>query len=254
MRPVSLKGRFCAFGKLPARPDFVASGISPAARRGWDAWIQAGLAACQQVHGPGWREVFADAPTWNFVLPLQIFGPATLIGVMLPSRDTVGRAYPLFLGAEIPFPADTMALMAGLNRWFAAVEALALDALDPGFDPGELQRRALPRLDPPPLPRRGRGPLPVAPGEGLALELPMASAAAAQAQETCGDAAPRRVLCWTGGGRAMPPMLAVSAQLVSPRGFVALIDGGWRQHGWQLAPLAAGRGGAPGLRPWDRDG
>lgn len=244
-------GSLYAFGKIPARADFVAIGISPATRRAWDSWLQDGLATCQQRVRRPLNEVVSRAPTWHFVLPFQVFGAATMIGVMLPSKDAVGRAYPLVLGVELPFPIDLLPLMAGSNRWFAALDALAFDALDPAFDPEEISRRVLPRW---PVDRgtAAAGEPALIDQAGLAVELPMVSVAAQLARSLCGTDAMKRGVWWTAGNDMMGPMLAISPSLPSPEAFVALLAGGWASHGWQVRPLAHEAGGIAGLSRWDR--
>lgn len=238
------EGRLCVFGKIPGRGDFIHRGLSPALRRAWDAWVEDGLAAVRRIYGADWRDRLS-VPIWRICLPAELApGAPGLIGVMLCGTDAVGRPYPLLLGVELSQPLDPVPLMAGSARWFAAVEALGLDALDPAFDPQELDRRVLPRWHAADLP----APAADAGGAaGLAVPLPMASAAAATAQRLCGDQAVRLCLFWTAGSGRTPPCLAVMPALLPERLFPALMDGQWRSHGWPTGTEPAPAAG------WDRD-
>jgi type VI secretion system protein ImpM len=237
--------RPCGFyGKLPARADFVGAGLRPETVGRWDAWLQQSLAAGEAAIGADWAGLFFVAPLWRFILPAGACGRFTLIGVLMPSVDAVGRCFPLMLGQEIERPVDPVGLMAGSGPWFAAAEALALDALDDGFDLAEFGRdlpswSVVHSAAVPPSPTRQDG-------AGTWVELPIASAAPAAVAALAG----RGALWWTTGARHVPPGVAVSAGLVAPEGFAALIDGRWTRHGWSVRQPA---GGGAGAAEWDRD-
>ena len=160
------------------------------------------LAAGEAAIGADWAELFFVAPLWRFILPAGACGRFTLIGVLMPSVDAVGRCFPLMLGQEIERPVDPIGLMAGSGPWFAAAEALALDALGEGFDLAELGRD---------LPSwsvvRGAA-VPQSPirqnGVGTWVELPIASAAPAAVAALAGRRGPvvdhRRPACAAGRG------------------------------------------------------
>jgi type VI secretion system protein ImpM len=132
------RSRVGFFGKLPSRGDFVQAGLSRPVVEAWDGWVQANLpaalAALDDQGGDGW-----DAPPpWRFVLPDGLCGPRTLCGVWMPSRDAVGRPFPLLAAAEAAEPDD--ALLDGIEfccgRALAEAQepgrlAAALDALEP---------------------------------------------------------------------------------------------------------------------------
>ncbi|MGO4124317.1 type VI secretion system-associated protein TagF [Inquilinus sp. YAF38] len=237
--------RPCGFyGKLPARADFIGAGLRPETVGRWDAWLQQSLAAGEAAIGADWAELFFVAPLWRFILPAGACGRFTLIGVLMPSVDAVGRCFPLMLGQEIERPVDPIGLMAGSGPWFAAAEALALDALGEGFDLAELGR------DLPPWSVVHSAAVPQSPprenGSGTWVELPIASAAPAAVAALAG----RGAMWWTTGARHVPPGVAVSAGLVAPDGFAALVDGRWARHGWSVRPPA---GGEAKSAEWDRD-
>ena len=86
------------FGKLPCRGDFVRVGLSRPVAAAWDRWISASL--------PN----LADAsrmPHWRFALGPEVCGPVAVTGVLLPSRDRVGRSFPLLIAAEAAQPSES---------------------------------------------------------------------------------------------------------------------------------------------------
>jgi len=88
--PAASPGAF-VFGKLPAHGDFVARGLTPDARDGWDAFLSASLADARQTLGERFEAQYDAAPAWRFSL-------ADTSGAIAPSVDRAGRRFPLLLG------------------------------------------------------------------------------------------------------------------------------------------------------------
>lgn len=121
-RPFARQG---FFGKLPGHGDFVRAGLPEAIVAGWDAWVRAGLAESRATLGAAWRDAFLEAPVWRFRFGPGLLGAAGLAGVMAPSVDSVGRYFPLMLGAAMaapPAPAEA-------PPWFDALAAVVTDAV-----------------------------------------------------------------------------------------------------------------------------
>lgn len=123
--------RMGLLGKLPAHGDFVRRGdLPPAFCAAWDAWLQAGIAAARAAIGEDrWAAVWDAAPAWRFALPAGACGPDAAAGVLVPSRDTVGRRWPLTLAAVPPEPG-----FAWPAAWFATLEGVAFGILAGGGD------------------------------------------------------------------------------------------------------------------------
>ncbi len=118
--------RLGLLGKLPAHGDFVRRGSLPASFcTPWDAWLQEGIAAARARIGEArWESVWDAAPAWRFALPAGACGPDAAAGVLLPSRDSVGRRFPLTIAAVREGDgADWPA------AWFATVEGIGRAAL-----------------------------------------------------------------------------------------------------------------------------
>ena len=93
-RPVSW------WGKLPTRGDFVGRGLPQRWRSDWDGWLQRGLAlAATMLDGVALRERLRDFPPWRYVaLPAP---GEWWCGILVPSQDRVGRAFPLTLAERL---------------------------------------------------------------------------------------------------------------------------------------------------------
>ena len=124
------------YGKLPARGDFVGRGLPPRWRAEWDEWLQQGLAlAATTLEGGELRERLGSFTPWRYVA--QAGSGETWCGIMVPSRDRVGRAFPLTLverSSPATPPDESAARLAGLLPAAAegpdALEA-AIAALSP---------------------------------------------------------------------------------------------------------------------------
>lgn len=87
------------FGKLPAVGDFVSRGLSPALCEGLDQLLQAALVAATS-EGADARQVMEQAaPLMVSIRPGALCGTG-FTGVWIPSRDRVGRVFPLCVGRE----------------------------------------------------------------------------------------------------------------------------------------------------------
>lgn len=146
------------FGKLPARGDFVAQGLPPFFTEAWHGWLVRGLAGARLVLGARLFEVWRVAPAWRFLLSPGLAGPAAAAGILVPSVDAVGRAFPLTLVRLAAEAFEPLALVPG-PPWLDRPEATARAALVPDLDLevwlAELQAMAPGPLHvaaPPPLP------------------------------------------------------------------------------------------------------
>jgi len=145
VRPAAALGPWGWYGKAPGRGDFFRRGLSPAFVAAWDAWMQALLRTGRDALGEGWRDAYFSAPIRRFALSPGLCGPRGAAGVMMPSVDRVGRAFPLVLAAETEAPAP--------RAWEAAaplfddLETAALAMLSHEATP-DLLAEALPRLAP----------------------------------------------------------------------------------------------------------
>ncbi|WP_421046521.1 type VI secretion system-associated protein TagF [Paraburkholderia sp. A1RI-2L] len=76
------------YGKLPGAGDFVGRRMQGALARTWEQWLSQGMAA-------GGATLDAHAPLWSFAIPAGSGEGWVQLGCVAPSRDRVGRRYPL---------------------------------------------------------------------------------------------------------------------------------------------------------------
>ena len=89
------------YGKHPAFGDFLSYGSSGGLVSGLDHWLETVLTELRDGLGAGWESSWQSAPVLRFWIGPDVLGvPA--YGVFLPSRDRVGRKYPLLVGVSDP--------------------------------------------------------------------------------------------------------------------------------------------------------
>ena len=87
------------FGKLPSRGDFVRAGLPSGFVTAWDAWLEAVLPMSRATLGADWDAAWLEAPVWRFRLDPGMCGPGGVLGLWMPSVDSVARGFPLTIAA-----------------------------------------------------------------------------------------------------------------------------------------------------------
>ena len=123
--------RIGLFGKLPAHGDFVTRG-DPALVAPFEEWLVRELGRMAAARD-SLDAVLAHAPVWRFAVRRE--GTA-VAGALMPSRDGVGRLFPLLLLAEC----DAAEAMALADR----VSALPLDLTTTADEAGAMLAGVVP--------------------------------------------------------------------------------------------------------------
>src|SRR5438067_1124396 len=90
-----------AVGKYPGDPEYLrAEGGDLVARLG--DWIDAGMMSGYERYGRAWAARFAAGLSLGFLWHGDGSAGEFLCGVLAPSRDAVGRPYPLAIVARVP--------------------------------------------------------------------------------------------------------------------------------------------------------
>jgi type VI secretion system protein ImpM len=128
------------FGKIPARGDFVASGLGSPVIKTWDLVISAALAATRTILADRWSDIWLEAPVWRFALPETLCGPAPLLGLWMPSIDKAGRHFPLMIAAPCPGASPERMARHG-TAWLHAAEDAGRAAIADDLTPEQLKAR-----------------------------------------------------------------------------------------------------------------
>jgi type VI secretion system protein ImpM len=151
LRQVRDADRVGFFGKVPTHGDFVSADFDSDLRAALDRWLQAGLTACVQAHGEHWEHRFLQMSSWRFIIEAGLWGKSAIAGVLSPSRDRVGRSFPLVIAAQLHDFREHPRQLYGDATWFTAAEGLAESVGNLDFEIGRftgfLRRLRLPRPD-----------------------------------------------------------------------------------------------------------
>jgi type VI secretion system protein ImpM len=192
------------FGKLPSHGDFVGRRLPPEVKDCFDRWLQAGLVRSKEDLGDEWLPVWLSSPIWRFVVAAGVCGEQAWAGVMMPSHDRVGRCFPLLLMAGIDGTPSLRDCITVHDAWFERLEELALSTLEERFDL-------------------------------LAFEAALNGIAGLSNERAGSEFSEFRdgnSAWWSTGSPKIGPCLATHAGLPSGAAFTALLDGGWKERGW----------------------
>lgn len=122
------------FGKVPSHGDFISEGMDREFVTRLDEWLRAGMHACADHYGARWSSIFSSSQPIRFIVESGSWGDAAYAGVLMPSRDRVGRKYPLVVLAQLAmFRLHPRTLYLD-ETWFMAAEALAETSMNEDFD------------------------------------------------------------------------------------------------------------------------
>jgi type VI secretion system protein ImpM len=113
------------FGKIPRNGDFIRRQLPDTFVGPWDDWLRDSMATAHDEFGSEFAELFPLASTWFYRLPNGSCGPTASAGALLPSRDSVGRLFPLTIVKLLPngIPAPD-------RSWYLAIEDAGYSALE----------------------------------------------------------------------------------------------------------------------------
>jgi type VI secretion system protein ImpM len=132
------------YGKHPAFGDFIGAGLPLAVQDRLESWLNAMLADLRAGWAAAWEASFDAAPALFFWVGGRVTGDAAICGVMVPSRDKVGRRFPLLAGGvgnghlppvlhpAIYLPADMLAQLETLKPDVAQGAAGIMESLTIG--------------------------------------------------------------------------------------------------------------------------
>lgn len=118
------------YGKVPCKGDFISRNMNSSVEKSIHEWFQFGLSASQLSLKDNWLPLYSVAPIWHFYLSGGVLSEQSFIGVMIPSKDRVGRHFPLILLQELSEQLTSLKEFKQLGDWFISAEDVLLSALD----------------------------------------------------------------------------------------------------------------------------
>ena len=118
------------YGKLPSAGDFVSRRLPRKLLDVLDEWLRTGVIELRARMPDAWHETFSAAPAWNCAVPGCLTGGITFIGLIAPSRDRVGREYPICAGVALDDEIAIRDMIADAHGWLWSLGQRVLDARD----------------------------------------------------------------------------------------------------------------------------
>ena len=131
------------FGKMPQAADFVRRGVSTPAMRDFENWFHS---AYNELRGAGAPGLMHQC---HLILPIRNEANGVIVALAVPSRDRIGREFPVVVAAFVPreqLPRGSAPLVLAFKRFWDAARAL-VDSHQDG-DPEALWQ-AIQSLSPP---------------------------------------------------------------------------------------------------------
>lgn len=224
------------FGKVPQQSDFVTHHLSESFVEHWHHWLQSCLSISREQLNDNWMNRFIVSPIWHFALMPGIISDKSVVGVMIPSVDQVGRYFPSII-AHIGDHDIWSAYMKGSN-WYQSAEKIALLSLadETTYSQliGELESLPLPEFEG--LPKyTTQASMQVFKGNQIVkqnTELSNNELALSLLPKAIQHRYGIHSLWWTAGSEMVSPCLAISSNLPDPGQYAAMLDGDWQQWGW----------------------
>ncbi|AEP35880.1 type VI secretion system-associated protein TagF [Taylorella asinigenitalis] len=111
------------YGKMPASGDFLYRKLPTDIMDWWHKWLEQGLIYSKTRFGA--EESYFHAPIWNFAIPASNGSKYFQLGAIAPSRDRVGRIFPLLISLYLPADFYNAQLLDGASSFYCKIgEAL----------------------------------------------------------------------------------------------------------------------------------
>lgn len=230
------------FGKIPQQSDFVTHHLPESFIEHWHHWLQSCISISQEQLHDEWLEKYMVSPVWHFALMPNIAHEKSVVGIMIPSVDQVGRYFP----SIVAHTGDHDIWSAYLNggTWYQAAEKIALMSLadDATYSQliGELESLAPPEFEA--LPNYVTQASMNAFKSNQIVQQDAEQSPEALALSLIPKAIQHRYgkhsLWWTKGSERVDPCFAISTDLPDPGQYASMLDGDWQQWGWNEEIIA----------------
>lgn len=121
------------FGKLPCVGDFCSHNMSACLLSALDDWLSTAMQSGLDSHGSEWTRAYFETPMHGFLWgrnTLPSLGESLVVGVIMPSVDKAGRAFPFVLLEQLDSGVGDDFPCAALEHWFSHAHALCAEALN----------------------------------------------------------------------------------------------------------------------------
>ena len=230
------------YGKVSTQGDFVSRGLPASFIDPWDTWLQEAVVSSRQQLGESWLNCYLTGPIYRFALAPGICGENGWLGIVMPSVDSIGRYYPMTIATMNRQNINPFLAMQQEETWFSNIEALALSSLADGFSM-ELFNDGLNALKPNviffsddatrPVDRITKQTSHQAWQRTMGGNQKITEVLPFFLNDFLKDHYFTYSLWWTQGSELVSPSLLICEGLPPFDGVAAMLDGNWKQWGWE---------------------
>lgn len=236
------------YGKMPSVGDFVSRGFSPALCENLDRLLQAALLATGE-DGADARQVMERARPVMISIRPGALTTTGFAGLWFPSRDRVGRVFPLCIGVETTANQSNVPLLWPTDALAAALCGALVRVLQSGGGPDELlaalppasawDAAAMQRI---PFTDVGDETVPDVSFQGTLFAVPGPEETMAVASRALCSRLPWvvQVLGTVIGPEGRPEWFFGSRSMLAWSHFAALFDGRWQHWQWNVSDFTSG--------------
>jgi len=112
------------FGKIPQQSDFVNLHLPESFIEHWHHWAQSCVSISREQLGDDWLDRYITSPIWHFAIMPGVAHEKSIVGIMIPSVDEVGRYFPFTIAHTGEH--DVWGAYLNGDPWFEQAEKLAL--------------------------------------------------------------------------------------------------------------------------------
>jgi len=233
------------YGKIPGTGDFIARRMPPAFSEAWDRWLQSAIAGSRERLGADWRDSYLSMPVWRFVVSPGMLTGNAWAGVMLPSVDAVGRYFPLAVASALPSASlDLVATLFEARAWFAAIEAVALNAIAPAANATAIDAAIAAKPFRAEFLRTPRGhddTVPIRGAKAQMLWVPLAAGAPPSGVNELAQRLAEPCSVWLAEESELFGRCLLLCETLPPaEQYCAMMDGRWIEHGWGRRDVRSG--------------
>lgn len=230
------------YGKVSTHGDFVSRGLPASFIDPWDAWLQEAVVSSRQQLGESWLNCYLTGPIYRFALAPGICGENGWLGIVMPSVDSIGRYYPMTIATMNRQNINPFLSMQQEETWFSNIEALALSSLADSFsmelfndDLNALKSNVIFFSDDAtrPVDRITKQTSHQAWQRTMGGNQKITEVLPFFLNDFLKDHYFAYSLWWTKGSELVSPSLLICEGLPPFDGVAAMLDGNWKQWGWE---------------------
>ncbi|MDG0023203.1 type VI secretion system-associated protein TagF [Trinickia sp. Y13] len=125
------------YGKLPGAGDFADRRMPSTLAQSWERWFARAMASMRESAAQTFLNGYDPGPMWRFAIPAGAGAGWVQFGCIAPSRDRVGRRYPLLVAHMLDLDGFSRDMAAWASASLSAIGEVLAEAIQCARAPEE---------------------------------------------------------------------------------------------------------------------